>query len=58
MEKVIDQMADNHIPKVAQVKQEYLTDFLTFLTYLIQKGEMEEAEDKWQEARRKAMKGR
>ena len=51
-------MADNSLTKVAQVKQEYLTDFLTFLTYLIKKGEMEEVEDKWQETRRKAMKGR
>ena len=58
MEKVIFEMADNSLTKVARVKQEYLTDFLTFLTYLIQKGEMEEAEDKWQEARRKAMRHR
>lgn len=51
-------MADEKIEKVAQVKQEYLTDTLLFLTYLIKKGEMEDAEDKFQEQRRKAKKGR
>lgn len=50
-------MANEEITKVAQVKQEYLTDTLTFLTYLIQKGEMEEEEDQFQELRRKAKRG-
>ena len=47
-------MADEKIEKVAQVKQEYLTDTLTFLTYLIQKGEMEEEEDQFQQTLRDA----
>ena len=47
-------MANEEITKVAQVKQEYLTETLTFLTYLIQKGEMEEEEDQFQETLRKA----
>lgn len=57
-QKVIYSMADDKITQVAQVKQEYLTDALTFLTYLIKKGEMEEKEDTWQENRRKAMRKR
>lgn len=51
-------MADEKIEKVAEVKQEYLTDTLLFLTYLIKKGEMEDKEDAWQENRRKAMRGK
>ena len=58
MEKVIFQMANESLTQVAQVKQEYLTDALTFLTYLIKKGEMEEQEEKFQEMRRKSIKGR
>ena len=50
-------MADNSIAKVAEVNQQYLQDMLVFLTYLIQKGEMEEAEDKFQETLRKAKRG-
>lgn len=52
-------MADNSITKVAEVNQQYIQDTLTFLTYLIQKGEMEEVEEKFQETLRKAKsKGR
>ena len=54
MEKVLYEMADEKLEKVAEIKQQYLTDFLTFLSYLIQKGEMEEQEDKFQETIRKA----
>lgn len=50
-------MADGQIGKVAQIKQEYLNDTLTFLTYLIQKGEMEEREDKYQDTLRRAKRG-
>jgi len=49
-------MADEKITEVARVKQEYLTDFFFFLTYLIKKQEMEKVEDGWQQARKKAMK--
>ena len=51
------EMADNSITKVAQIKQEYLTDAFTFLTYLIKKGEMEEKEEAYQDMLRKAKKG-
>lgn len=47
-------MADEKIEKVAEIKQEYLTDTFLLLTYLIQKGEMEEEEDQFQETLRKA----
>ncbi|WP_295590201.1 hypothetical protein [uncultured Methanobrevibacter sp.] len=47
-------MADEKIEKIAQVNQIYLTDAFTYLTYLIQKGDMEEAEDQFQETIRKA----
>ena len=58
-QKVLFDLADEKIEKVAQVKQEYLTDTLLFLTYLIKKGEMEEKEDSFQENLRKAkQKGR
>jgi hypothetical protein len=50
-------MANEEITKVAQINQIYLTDFLEFLTYLIQKGEADEEEDKFQERRRKAQRG-
>ena len=43
--------------KIAEINQTYLTDFLTLLTYLIQKGEAEDEEDRYQEQLRKA-KGR
>lgn len=36
----------------------YLSDFFLFLTYLIQKGEMEDEEDQFQETLRKAKRGR
>jgi len=51
-------MADEKIEKVAAIKQEYLSDALLFLSYMIRKSEVDEAEDKFQEQRRKAMKGR
>ena len=51
-------MAGEKIDKINQTKQEYLTDFLTLLSYLIQKGEMEENEEKFQQQMRKAKRGR
>ena len=51
-------MADEKIEKIPQVYQTYLNDAFTYLTYMIKKGEMEDEEDKYQENRRKSMKGR
>lgn len=51
-------MADEKITKIAEVYQIYLTDFLQFYSYLIQKSDVDEAEDKFQDQRRKLNKGR
>lgn len=51
-------MAREKIEKVAEIYQIYLMDTLQFLTYQILKGEADEAEDKFKEARRKLNKGR
>ena len=51
-------MAGEKIEKVAQINQEYLNDTFTFLTYLTQKGEMEDEEEKFIEMMNKAKKGR
>lgn len=53
-QKTLFELANEEVTKVAQVKQEYLTDTFLFLTYLIQKGEMEDEEDAFQENLRKA----
>ena len=50
-------MCDSKIEKVKEIYQEYLTDYLQFLSYLIDKGEAEEAQEKFDEERRKARKG-
>jgi len=47
-------MADEKVEKIAQIYQVYLTDYFTFLSYMIEKGEMEEQEDAFQETLRKA----
>lgn len=51
-------MADSQITQIAEINQMYLTDVFTYLTYLIQKGDMEQTEDEFQENLRKAKKGR
>lgn len=51
-------MADEKITEVPKVYQEYLTDMLTYLTYIIKKGEMEEAEETYQDNLRKLQKGK
>lgn len=51
-------MADTKITKVAEIYQIYLTDFLQFYSYLIQKGDVEEKEDAYQDKLRKMRKGR
>lgn len=56
--KTLYEICDEKIEKVREVYQEYLNDYLTFLSYLIDKGEAERQEDEFQELRRKATKGR
>lgn len=46
-------MADEKIEKIAQVAQIYLTTFLNYLAYSIDKGEAEHAQYKFDEQRRK-----
>ena len=55
---VLYQASDSKIEKVREIYQEYLNDFLTYLSWLIDKGRAEEAQDKFDEERRKMMKRR
>lgn len=51
-------MANEQITQIAKINQIYVTDFLTYLTYLIQKSEADDEEYKFQEMLRKAQSGR
>lgn len=51
-------MAHESLVEVDRIKQTYVTDFLTLLSFLIDKGEMERQEDDFQEQLRKAKRGR
>ena len=53
-QKILFELAGEKVEKVAQVNQIYLTDGFTFLTYSIQKADMEQTEDEFQENLRKA----
>ena len=52
-QKTLFEMADEKIEKIAQVAQIYLTTFLNYLAYSIDKGEAEHAQYKFDEQRRK-----
>ena len=52
--KALYEIADSKIEKVAEIYQMYLNDYFQFLSYLIEKSEMEEKEDAYQEVIRKA----
>lgn len=41
-------MANEQITQIAKINQIYVTDFLTYLTYLIQKAEADEQEYEFQ----------
>lgn len=58
MEKTLFEAAGEDPLKTIEIKQMYLTDFMVWLSYMIEKGEAEEEEDKFQENLRKARKGR
>ena len=49
-------MADEKIEKITGIYQIYLTTFLNFVSYSIDKSEAEEAQYKFDEQRRKAQK--
>lgn len=52
------EISDEKAGQIATVYQLYLNDYLTFLSYLIEKQEAERAEDEFQENLRKMKKGR
>ena len=52
--KTLYEIADEKIEKVGEVYQLYLSDYMQFLTYLIEKGEVDEIEEKVQQALHKA----
>lgn len=50
--------ADEKIEQVEKINKTYLNDFLQYMSYLIDKNEMQEQEDKFQDNLRKAKKNR
>ena len=52
------QMADEKVEKVGEINQLYLTDFMQFLTYMIEKQEVDRIEEKWNENRRRLERAR
>ena len=52
--KTLVEVADSKIEKIEEIYQVYLNDYLTFLSYMIEKSEMEEREDAFQDNLRKA----
>ena len=48
------EIADDKIEKIGKINQIYLTDYFTFLSYMIEKGEAERAEDEFNETLRRA----
>lgn len=51
-------MAENEIEKIAKIYQANLMDYLQLISYLQDKAEAEEAEEKYQEQLRKAKQRR
>lgn len=56
--KTLYEVCDEKIEKVGEVYQLYLSDYLQFLSYLIDKGEAEREEDTFRENLRKAKRGK
>ena len=56
--KTLYEIADEKIEKVAEIYQMYLADYFQFLSYMIEKAEMDEKENAYQDMIRKAKKGR
>ena len=51
-------MANEELEKVAKINQSYLNDFLQYLSYMIDKGEVDEAEMKFQDNMRRLKKNK
>lgn len=56
--KTLYEICDEKIEKIGEVYQTYLSDFLQYMTYLIDKQQADDEEDKFQEQLRKAKRGR
>lgn len=56
--KTLYEICDEKIEKVGEVYQIYLSDFLQYMTYLIDKQRAEDDEYKYQETMRRAKRGR
>jgi hypothetical protein len=56
--KTLYEICDDDITKVEKATQIYLTTYLQFLCYMMDKGEAEEEEWKFQEQQRKLKNGR
>lgn len=55
---VVYDFAEKKIEKIEKVNATYLSDFLQLLTYVIEEGDMDEQEQKFQDDLRRAKKGR
>ena len=49
---------DEKIEKIGEIYQVHLNDFLQYLSYMIEKAEMEDIEDSFQQKRREAQRKR
>ena len=56
--KTLYEIADEKIEKVGRVYQIYLNDYLQYLSYMIEKRQVDDEEDKFQENLRMVKKGR
>ena len=54
--KTLYEMASGKIEEIDYIKSTHVTDFLFWLTFMIQKGEADEAEDDYQNNLRKSKK--
>ena len=55
---VVYSFAEKKIEEIEKINASYLNDFFQLLSYTIEEQEADEAQDKFDEQRRKAMKGR
>ena len=58
MEKVLIEASGESPLETIRLKQMYLTDFFVWFSFMIEKGEADDEEDKFQEQLRKAKRGR
>lgn len=56
--KTLYEIADEKIEKIGEIYQLYLSDYLQYLSYMIEKNDADREEDAFQEQLRKAKRGR